>query len=102
MQIPIDFSHKVIVEDLDTGKRAVFLIVRGTNERVRVPEQSEEEEFIPPPAEQLEELEQSDSVKTVTHKTVSTDVTPQTSGTLRPGSMGKTVGSTDVFGAHEG
>lgn len=36
MRIPLDISHRLIVEDLDTGKRQVFLIPRGKTTPIEV------------------------------------------------------------------
>jgi hypothetical protein len=107
MQIPVDFSHRVTVEELDTGKKAVFLIIRGTNEKVRIPagQAQEIEEVLPPPAvEGLDPLMAGMPVaKMVEHQETEEEqgVSASPRG-LTPGSMGGPAKPKDAFGAHEG
>ena len=103
MQIPVDFSHRVTVEELDTGKRAVYLIIRGTNEKVRVPagqaQELEESMPMPPPAEQLGAA----VVRTVEHEQLTDDdVLPAPTMGLSPGTLGGSIKPQDAFGADEG
>jgi hypothetical protein len=107
MQIPVDFSHRVTVEELDTGKKAVFLIIRGTNEKVRIPSgQAQEIAEVLPPPEQLDPMMVGMPVaKTVEHQSPVEEEeqgVPTVPRGLTPGSMGGPVKPQDAFGAHEG
>lgn len=103
MQIPINFTHRIVVENLDTGERKVYLAREAENGKsmvIQIPDEMSQElggllpEMAPPlPAEQAPA--QPGPVD-------EPELPAPTPSGLTPGELGGKVGPKDAFGAAEG
>lgn len=99
MLIPIDFATRITVENLDTGERKIFLVPRGTERLVQIPEEMAQDlsslvpDQLPPMAIRRPEDQPEPEEATAPASDAQG---------LVPGALGGELGPKDVFGASEG
>lgn len=100
MLIPIDFSTRITVENLDTGEKKVFLVPRGTERLVQIPEEMAHDlgQLMP---DDIPPLGPSGGREPQLEPDLGPDPASGDQG-LAPGSLGGSLGSQDIFGAAEG
>lgn len=110
MKIPIDFSHRITMDDLDTGKRMVYLMPRATKDGLSHPVLVETIEpagvapvSAPPPPLETEGWDDTDPEPKVDLSAGAPVTTVAGRGArLSPGVVGARVTPKDAFGAAEG
>jgi len=102
VKLLVDFSHRIVVEDLDSGIKNYYFIPRGTNTPLHMPPQEEEllhrafeQEGIP--VLSVEEQEVCLEEETAAGPRAS-DPLPA----LSPGVLSGGVSPSDIFGASQG
>lgn len=103
MRLLVDFSHRIVVEDLDNGTKAQYFVPRGTNTPLHIPPQ--QEELLHRALEREEKLgvlavEEREACPD--EETVSSSRSESALPLLSPGVLSGGVDPADIFGASQG